>query len=199
MSRINWAVTTERILIWLRLAETHDRDVSDTDRARRRAQLGRARLRLHLLQSNKAATWRIRRAHQRVIRHVMRSAQHTGLADFPNAANEREATQMYTATLYGAVEATAPNAVTHLNAWQRNAATTSSSNTPHPAAAAEHNETDSPTRDPASAPTAHDPRRGTGPNSDHGTEPRAATQPRQLDNLARDSSRPRDSGRRSQL
>ncbi len=42
MSRIHWTVTVERILVWLRLAEAQDRDVTEVDRARRRARLGRA-------------------------------------------------------------------------------------------------------------------------------------------------------------
>jgi hypothetical protein len=120
VAHIHWAVTIERILIWLRLAESSDRDVSEIDRARRRARLGRARLRLHLLQNKKAATWRIRRAHNRVIRQAMHAAEHVGLADFPDAADEREAIQMYMATLYGVIDATTPEAVAHFNAWRPN-------------------------------------------------------------------------------
>lgn len=122
--RINWAVTPERVFVWLRLAEAANRDVSEVDRARRRAKLGRARLHLHLLQSNKAFAWRIRRAHRTVIRYAMAAAEHIGLADLPDATNEREAIQMYMATLYGFVEATSPQAVAHLNAWQRESDTT---------------------------------------------------------------------------
>jgi len=118
MSRIHWTVTVERILVWLRLAEAQDRDVTEVDRARRRARLGRARLRLYLLQNKKAATWRIRRAHNRVIRHAMHAAEHIGLADFPGAADEREAMQIYMATLYGVVDATSPEAVARFNAWR---------------------------------------------------------------------------------
>ncbi|MFI1996811.1 hypothetical protein [Actinoplanes sp. NPDC020271] len=118
MSRIHWAVTVERILVWLRLAEAQDRDVTAVDRARRRARLGRARLRLHILQEKKAATWRIRRARNRVIRHAMHAAEHIGLADFPGAADEREAMQIYMATLYGVVDATSPEAVAGFNAWR---------------------------------------------------------------------------------
>jgi hypothetical protein len=116
--RISWAVTPERIFVWLRLAEASDRDVSEVDRARRRAKLGRARLHLHLLQSKKSFVWRVRRAHRTVIRQAMQAAEHIGLADFPDATNEREAMQMYMATLYGFVDATSPLAVAHLNAWQ---------------------------------------------------------------------------------
>ncbi len=53
----------------------------------------------------------------------MQAAEHIGLADFPQAANEREAIQMYMATLYGFVDATSPDAVAHLNAWRASAAT----------------------------------------------------------------------------
>ncbi|MEV4702163.1 hypothetical protein [Actinoplanes sp. NPDC049316] len=120
MSRIHWTVTVERILVWLRLAEAQDRDVTEVDRARRRARLGRARLRLYLLQNKKAATWRIRRAHNRVIRHAMHAAEHIGLADFPDTADEREAMQIYMATLYGVVDATSPEAVARFNAWRLN-------------------------------------------------------------------------------
>ncbi|KAB1116826.1 hypothetical protein F6X54_10095 [Micromonospora aurantiaca] len=115
---IHWTVTLERILVWLRLAEAQDRDVTEVDRARRRARLGRARLNLYLLQNKKTPAWRVRRAHHRVIRRAMQAAEHIGLADFPEATNEREAIQMYMATLYGFVEATSPDAVSHLNAWQ---------------------------------------------------------------------------------
>jgi hypothetical protein len=117
--RINWTLTPERILVWLRLAEAHGREVSEVDRARRRAKLGRARLHLHLLQSRKSLAWRVRRAHHRVIRQAMHAAEHIGLAEFPEATNERQAIQMYMATLYGFVEATSPQAVAHLNAWQQ--------------------------------------------------------------------------------
>ena len=139
MSRIHWAITIERILVWLRLAEAQDRDVSEVDRARRRARLGRARLRLYLLQNKKAATWRIRRAHNRVIRHAMHAAEHVGLADFPSAANEREAMQMLMATLYGVVDATSPEAVARFNAWRLDASITPAPTTHHlvPAGAAE--------------------------------------------------------------
>lgn len=120
---IHWAVTLERIFVWLRLAEAQGRDVSEVDRARRRARLGRARLNLHLLQNKeKAAAWRLRRAYNKVVRQAMQAAEHIGLADFPEAANERDAIQMYMATLYGFVGATSPDAVAHLNAWRPGAA-----------------------------------------------------------------------------
>ncbi|MEU8265186.1 hypothetical protein AB0C02_31835 [Micromonospora sp. NPDC048999] len=119
---IHWAITLERIFVWLRLAEAQGRDVSEVDRARRRARLGRARLNLHLLQNKeKTAAWRLRRAHHKVIRQAMQAAEHIGLADFPGAANEREAIQMYMATLYGFADATSPAAVAHLNAWRSGA------------------------------------------------------------------------------
>jgi hypothetical protein len=118
-TRIHWTLTLERVFVWLRLAEAHGRDVTEVDRARRRARLGRARLNLHLLQSRKkTAQWRLRRAHRTVIRQAMAAAEHIGLADFPDAADEREAVQMYLATLYGLVDATSPDAVAHLNAWR---------------------------------------------------------------------------------
>jgi hypothetical protein len=121
MSRIHWAVTIERVLVWVRLAEPRDRDVSEIDRAHRRARLARARLRLHLLREKKAADWRIHRAHHQVIRYAMQAAEHFGLADFPHVADEREAMQMYMATVYGVVEATSPVAVKRFNAWRLNA------------------------------------------------------------------------------
>ncbi|HZM83876.1 MAG TPA: hypothetical protein VFC19_49800 [Candidatus Limnocylindrales bacterium] len=116
--RINWAITPERIFVWLRLADARDRDVSQVDRARRRAELGRARLHLHLLQNKKSFAWRVRLAHRGVVRQAMQAAEHLGLADVPDATNERQAIQMYMATLYGFVDATSPQAVVHLNAWQ---------------------------------------------------------------------------------
>ncbi|MFI9641412.1 hypothetical protein ACIG87_15330 [Micromonospora sp. NPDC051925] len=133
-TRINWTITLERVFVWLRLAEAQGRDVTEVDRARRRARLGRARLNLHLLQSKKkASAWRLRRAHNRVIRQAMQAAEHTGLADFPDAANEREAIQMYMATLYGFVTATTPEAVAHLNAWR-----STDTSEPHAVADAAH-------------------------------------------------------------
>ena len=119
VQRVHWTITVERIFVWLRLAEAHDRDVTQVDRARRRARLARARLHLHLLQTREAPpARRVRRAHNRVIRLAMQSAEHTGLADFPNAHDERQAMQMYMATLYGLVEATSPESVLALNAWR---------------------------------------------------------------------------------
>jgi len=116
--RIHWTLTLERVFVWLHLAEAQGRDVTEIDRVRRRARLGRARLDLYLLESKKTSARRLRRAHNKVIRRAMQAAEHIGLADFPDAANEREAIQMYMATVYGVVDATAPLAVAHLNAWQ---------------------------------------------------------------------------------
>ncbi|WP_144118374.1 hypothetical protein [Catellatospora sichuanensis] len=124
VKHINWTVTLERVFVWLHLAEAKGRNVTEVDRARRRARLGRARLNLYLLQSRKKPSARqLRRAHGRVIRLAMAAAEHTGLADFPDATTEREAIQMYMATLYGFVEATTPEAVAHLNAWRTTPAT----------------------------------------------------------------------------
>jgi hypothetical protein len=117
--RIHWTLTLERVFVWLRLAEAQGRDVTEIDRVRRRTRLGRARLDLYLLQGKKnPAAWRLRRAHNKVIRRAMQAAEHIGLADIPDAATEREAIQMYMATIYGIVDATTPEAVAHLNAWQ---------------------------------------------------------------------------------
>lgn len=116
--RIHLTVTLERVLVWLRLAEAQGRDVTEVDRVRRRARLGRARLHLYLLQNKKkTSAWRLRRAHTKVIRRAMQAAEHIGLADIPRAASEREAIQMYMATIYGIIDATTPEAVAHLNAW----------------------------------------------------------------------------------
>jgi hypothetical protein len=115
--RIHWTLTLERVFVWLRLAEAQGRDVTEIDRVRRRARLGRARLNLYLLQGKKTSARRLRRAHNKVIRRAMQAAEHAGLADIPDAATEREAIQMYMATIYGIVDATSPEAVAHLNAW----------------------------------------------------------------------------------
>lgn len=116
--RIHLTLTLERVLVWLRLAEPQGGDVTEIDRIRRRARLGRARLNLYLLQGKKTSAGRLRRAHNKVIRRAMQAAEHIGLADIPDAATEREAIQMYMATIYGIVDATSPEAVAHLNAWQ---------------------------------------------------------------------------------
>ena len=115
--RIHWTITLERVFVWLHLAEAQDRDVTDVDRGRRRARLGRARLNLYLLQGNATSARRLRRAHNKVIRRAMQAAEHSSLAEIPHAANERAAIQMYMATIYGIVDATSPEAVAHLNAW----------------------------------------------------------------------------------
>jgi len=116
--RIHLTITLERVLVWLHLAEAQGRDVTEVDRVRRRARLGRARLDLYLLQNkNKTSVWRLRRAHTKVIRRAMQAAEHIGLADIAEAATQREAIQMYMATIYGIVDATSPDAVAHLNAW----------------------------------------------------------------------------------
>jgi len=115
--RIHWTLTLERVFVWLRLAEAQGRDVTEIDRVRRRARLGRARLHLYLLQGKETSARRLRRAHNKVIRRAMQAAEHAGLADIPDAATEREAIQMYMATIYGIVDATSPEAVAHLNAW----------------------------------------------------------------------------------
>ncbi|MEU4593279.1 hypothetical protein [Micromonospora aurantiaca (nom. illeg.)] len=116
--RIHLTLTLERVLVWLHLAEAQGRDVTEVDRVRRRARLGRARLHLYLLQNKKkTSAWRLRRAHTNVIRRAMQAAEHIGLADIPEATSEREAIQMYMATIYGIIDATTPEAVAYLNAW----------------------------------------------------------------------------------
>ncbi|NUS56370.1 MAG: hypothetical protein HOV66_16170, partial [Streptomycetaceae bacterium] len=59
--RIHWTLTAERVFVWLHLAEPQGRDVTEIDRVRRRARLGRARLNLYLLQGKKTSAWRLRR------------------------------------------------------------------------------------------------------------------------------------------
>lgn len=136
-NRIRWSPAAEHLLVRLRLAEAQSRTVTDADHARKRARLVQARLRLHLLENkNNTPAWRLRRAHNTVIRRAMQATEHLGLAAVPQITTEREAVQMHMATLYGFVQATSPQAVVHLNAWNpadtaQNSATATISLTSH--------------------------------------------------------------------
>lgn len=56
---VKWALTPERIMVWLRLAEPTERTVEQVERQRRIARMARTAHRLQLLKDAEAADWRI--------------------------------------------------------------------------------------------------------------------------------------------
>lgn len=78
--RINWSLTPERVLVWLRLAEPSQRDVEDIERQRRIARFARTAYRLDTLKTDSAAKWRIRRARRTLRRQAEAANEHLSVA-----------------------------------------------------------------------------------------------------------------------
>lgn len=109
--KINLRISTERILVFLRLAEPTGRDVSDVDRARYRSAFTVAAFKLHTRRADEAWQWRIDFARWRLRRAGLAIMKRSGVA-------ELMAAQKDVATLYGIEDFTAPDAVEHLAAWK---------------------------------------------------------------------------------
>lgn len=110
--RIKWAVTPERILVWLRLADPNERTVEDVDRRRRIARFARTAYRLHLLTENKAAKWRIALARRSLRRQAEAANEHLNLAGDPQALAD---IQTQIALLFGVEDGTTKAAVSGHN------------------------------------------------------------------------------------
>lgn len=110
-SRINWTISPERVMVWLRLAEPTGREVNEIDRARRRAAFVTRAFRLHMLLTDGAMSWRIRIARWKLRRAGLDIMERFGVP-------ELTAAQRDVATLYGIETGTAPDAVRHLTPWK---------------------------------------------------------------------------------
>ncbi|WP_213455289.1 hypothetical protein [Rhizomonospora bruguierae] len=110
--RIHLRLSLERVLVWLRIAEATGREVADVDRDRQIARLARRAYRLNMLPTEAGARrWVATRIYLRLLN---RANEQWGLAGDPVL---RRQLQMNLATLYQAVEGTAPDAVAHLAPW----------------------------------------------------------------------------------
>lgn len=113
--RINWSLTPERVLVWLRLAEPSEREVEDVERQRRIARFARTAHRLHTLTETDGAKWRIRLA-TRSLRHQAEAAnEHLSLASDWQSMNE---VRHQLAFLYQVVDGTSRSAVADLSPFR---------------------------------------------------------------------------------
>ncbi|MFG2046100.1 hypothetical protein ACGFIW_01550 [Micromonospora sp. NPDC048935] len=109
--KINLRISTERILVALRIAEPTGRDVSEVDKARYRSAFTIAAFKLHTLRADKALHWRISIARWRLRRAGLAIMKRSGVAELVAARRD-------VATLYGIEDFTAPDAVGHLAGWR---------------------------------------------------------------------------------
>jgi transposase-like protein len=78
--RINWALSPERVFVWLRLAEPKEREIEDVDRRRRIARFARTAYRLDTLKVEKAWKWRISLARRSLRRQSEQANEHLNVA-----------------------------------------------------------------------------------------------------------------------
>jgi hypothetical protein len=107
-----WALTPERIMVWLRLAEPTERTVEEIERQRRVARFARTAYRLHLLEERDSWKWRIWVAEWRLRRQTESGNEHLKLATDDAALREVRA---QLALLYGAKSGTSRLAVADLS------------------------------------------------------------------------------------
>jgi hypothetical protein len=110
--RLNLRLTTERVLVWLRIAEPAERAVGDVDRKRRVAQFARTAYRLHLLTEQDRTGWRVSWVRWRLRRQTEAANERLKLATDPVLLGEVRA---QLALLYGAEAGTSRAAVSDLN------------------------------------------------------------------------------------
>ncbi|AEV86853.1 hypothetical protein ACWT_5835 [Actinoplanes sp. SE50] len=110
--RIKWALTPERILVWLRLAEPSERTVEEVERQRRIARFARTAYRLHLLRENNAKKWRINLAQWSLRRQTEAANEHLRLATDQALLSDMRA---QLALLYQVEDTTTRAAVADLN------------------------------------------------------------------------------------
>jgi hypothetical protein len=82
---LKWALTPERVMVWLRLAEPTERTVEEVERQRRVARMARTAHRLQTLKAAKAADWRIGWARRSLRRQTEQANEHLNLAGDPAA------------------------------------------------------------------------------------------------------------------
>jgi hypothetical protein len=110
--RIKWAVTPERILVWLHLASPTERTVEEVDRRRRIARFARTAYRLHMLTEDSAPKWRITLARRSLRRQAEAANEHLNLAGDPRALDD---IQTQIALLFGVEDGTTKTAVSGHN------------------------------------------------------------------------------------
>lgn len=125
---INWALTPERVLVWLRLAEPTERQVEQVERQRRLARFARTAHRLHTLKEAGSPQWRIRRAARSLRRQAEAANEHLSLA---TDRDEMDRVRAHLAFLYQVEVGTSRAAVSDLSPWGRRRATLAISATPH--------------------------------------------------------------------
>lgn len=110
--RIKWALTLERVLVWLRLAEPSERTVEEVERQRRIARFARTAYRLQVLKEAEAAKWRIGWARWSLRRQTEAGNEHLNLAGDQAALGD---VRSHLALLYGAEAGTSRDAVADLS------------------------------------------------------------------------------------
>lgn len=114
--RINWALTPERILVWLRLAEPAERLVEEIERQRRIARFARTAHRLDTLKESKAAKWRIGLARRSLRRQAESANEHLNVATDTQAMTE---IRSQLAFLYQVEDGTTRRAVSDLSPFRQ--------------------------------------------------------------------------------
>jgi hypothetical protein len=105
---VKWALTPERIMVWLRLAEPSERTVEQVERQRRVARMARTAHRLQTLKAAKAQKWRIGWARRSLRRQTEQANEHLDLAGDPDAI---EAVRTQLALLFEVEDQTTREAV----------------------------------------------------------------------------------------
>lgn len=113
LTGINWRVSPERVLVWLRLADPTSRDVADVARSHQLTRLAQQRFDLHRVPEKRAG--RRRRAERRFLAMLRRADAELGLAVDGSARVEFEA---HLALRYEALEQTTPAAVADRSPWR---------------------------------------------------------------------------------
>jgi hypothetical protein len=111
---VAWRVTSQRVLVWLRLAEPVEREVGEVDRARRVARLVRAAWRYHTLNGLGARPWRVQWAAVRLRRQALAAGKHIRLGSDETV---RDQVRVQLAALYQVQAGTAPAALDDLAPW----------------------------------------------------------------------------------
>lgn len=110
--RINWALTPERILVWLGIADPSGRQIGEVARKRRIATFSRTAYRLQILKEDQAAKWRIKLTRWRLRQLTEAANEHLNLATDRVLLGEVRA---QLALLYGVEDGTSRTAVADLH------------------------------------------------------------------------------------
>ena len=111
LRRVNWRISPQRVLVWLRLADPTERQVAEVARARMLARITKTAFGYHTAPPGRRQT----RLKRRLDRQMIEASERLGLGTERAITAELRATL---ATLYQAAEGTSPEAVADLSPWR---------------------------------------------------------------------------------